>query len=452
MTGSRHLLELNGMNLLIDCGSFQGTKENRLRNWMPFPVPANSIDRVLLTHAHLDHSGHIPRLVREGFTGPVNCTYATRDLSDILLRDSAHLQEEDAQRANEKGYSKHTPALPLYTVEDAEQSLKLFSPLHYGEELTLDTTVRVKFRDAGHILGASQIDIKNGSRKTSRKILFSGDLGRPDQPILSDPAQVYDVDYLVLESTYGDRIHDRTEPKLQLAQVINQSIERGGVLVIPSFAVGRTPTMLYTIRELEDEGLIPVIPVYVDSPMSIRATAVFEEHLNDLDITSRRKFMDGKQLFRPQQVNFAMTSTESRAVNQVRERAIIISSSGMATGGRILHHLEQRLPHRNNTILFIGYQAEGTRGRTMLEGAKEVRIHGAEVPVAAHVESITSYSGHGDYQELLAWLMGFNHAPEKVFLVHGEPDALTSLSEKIREQFGWETVVPKLGESYELDL
>jgi metallo-beta-lactamase family protein len=452
VTGSRHLLDLNGHNLLIDCGSFQGTKENRLRNWEPFPVPANEIERVFLTHAHIDHSGHIPRLCTEGFTGPIHSTHATCDLTDILLRDSAHIQEEDARQANEDGYTKHSPALPLYTVKDAEAAMKQFAPLHYNEDLFLDALTRIKFRDSGHILGAAFIDIKTRTGGKSRKIVFSGDVGRPDQPILRDPTQAYNADYLVLESTYGDRLHDRGNPRDELARVILGSIDRGGVLVIPSFAVGRTQTLLYVIRELEEEGRIPPIPVFVDSPMSIRATECFEDHMNDLDITARRLMLEGNHIFRPKQLEFAMSKNESMAINTIHSRAIIISSSGMATGGRVLHHLMQRLPHKQNTILFIGYQAEGTRGRTIMEGGETVKIHGVDVPVNAKVESISGYSGHGDYNELLAWLMGFNCPPEKTFIVHGEPAAAQGMAEHIQKTLKWDVVLPEPGVRYDLDL
>lgn len=452
VTGSRHLLNLDCGSFLIDCGSFQGQKELRLRNWEPFPVPASDIDRVFLTHAHIDHSGHIPRLVKEGFTGPVHSTHATSDLCSILLRDSAHIQEEDARDANEKGYSKHKPALPLYTVDDAERAMTKFRPVHYGEDLFLDETTRVKFKDAGHILGAACIDVKTRIGGKTRKIVFSGDIGRPDQPILRDPAQVFEVDYLVLESTYGNRLHDHGNPRAELARVINESMERGGVLVIPSFSVGRTQTLLYDIRELEDAGVVPSNPVYVDSPMSIRATEVFEEHLNDLDITARRQIIEGEQIFRPRQVQFAMSRKQSMAINPLRSHAIIIASSGMVTGGRILHHMAQRLPHAENTVLFIGYQAEGTRGRAILGGSRTVKMRGSEVPVHARIESISGYSGHGDYNELMAWLMGFNRAPEKTFIVHGEPVAASAMAEHIRQRFGWDVTIPELGRSYGLDM
>lgn len=452
VTGSRHLLEVNGKKLLIDCGLFQGTKQNRLKNWEPFPVPPETIDRLLLTHAHIDHSGYIPRFCRDGFAGRIHCTYPTYDLCEILLRDSAHLQEEDAAWANQQGFSKHKPALPLYTVDDANNALSFFSPVYYGEDLYLDEGLRVKFKEAGHILGSAFVDIKLTNGKKERRIVFSGDLGRPERPVLRDPVQAFNVDYLVLESTYGNRRHENFVPYQDFVRVINESVERGGVLVIPSFAVGRTQTLLYVIRELEEQGQIPALPIYIDSPMAIDATKIFEQRLADLDLTSRVEVLEGKNLFRPQRLHICKSQGESKAINKIGSRAIIISSSGMATGGRILHHLAQRLPHPQNTILFIGFQAEGTRGRAIVDGNPTVKIHGQHVPVNAKVESISGFSGHADYNELLAWLMGFNKAPETIFLVHGEPEASQALAEKIRQQFGWKVEIPEYGQSFELDL
>ncbi len=452
VTGSRHLLELNGKKLLIDCGLFQGTKQNRLKNWDPFPVPPETIDALLLTHAHIDHSGYIPRFCRDGFAGRIHCTYPTYDLCEILLRDSAHLQEEDAAWANKKGFSKHKPALPLYTIEDANNALAFFSPVYYGEDLFLEEGLRVKFKEAGHILGSAFVDIKLTNGKKERRIVFSGDIGRPERPLLRDPVQAFNVDYLVLESTYGNRRHGNFVPYQDFVRVINESVERGGVLVIPSFAVGRTQTLLYVIRELEEQGQIPPLPIYIDSPMAIDATKIFEQRFADLDLTSRVQVLEGKKLFRPQRLHICKSQGESKAINAIGSRAIIISSSGMATGGRILHHLAQRLPHPQNTILFIGFQAEGTRGRMIMEGSPTVKIHGQYFPVNAKVENISGFSGHADYNELLAWLMGFNKAPENIFLVHGEPEASQALAEKIRQQFGWKVEIPEYGQGFELDL
>jgi len=449
VTGSRFLLDIRGKKFLIDCGLFQGKKEDRLRNWDDFPVNPSEVDTVFVTHAHIDHTGYLPRFCRDGFEGKIHCTHATHDLCRILLPDSAHLQKEDAEWANRKGFSKHKPALPLYTAEDADNALEKFAPLHFGEDFGIGEGMRVKLKDAGHILGSAFIDIKAGNGD-SRKILFSGDYGRPDQPVLRDPAQVYNVDYLILESTYGDRLHDHTPIDEELARVVNESRDRGGVLVIPSFAVGRTQALLYVLRDLEERGEIPPMPVYVDSPMSINATGVFEKRIVDMDLTSRMLTLEGKKIFRPKQLTFSRTRRDSISINAVGKGAIIISSSGMVSGGRILHHMVQRLPYEHNTVLFIGYQAEGTRGRAIMEGGTSVKIHGEQVPVGAKIESISGFSGHGDYNEILAWLMGFNKPPETTFIVHGEPESRKALAEKIKTRFGWNVVVPEFGETREL--
>ena len=354
VTGSRFLLDVRGRNILIDCGLFQGLKENRLKNWDPFPFPPAEIEKVFLTHAHIDHSGYLPRFCKEGFSGHVHCTYATSDLCEILLKDSAHIHEEDARWANKKGYSRHKPALPLYTVADSEQALGLFSPLYYGEHCKIGGNIRVKLKDAGHMLGSSFVDIKTTGNGTSRKIFFCGDFGRPDRPLMSDPVQAFNVDYLVLESTYGSRLHKNVSAEEELARVIRESAKRGGVLVIPAFSVGRTQILLYMIRELEEQGKIRSMPVYMDSPMSINATGIFEKHIADLDLAARVKILEGKKILHPKQLTFCKSAKESRAINEIRGKAIIISASGMVNGGRILHHMIQRLPHPENTILFIG--------------------------------------------------------------------------------------------------
>ncbi len=407
---------------------------------------------MLLTHAHIDHTGYLPRFCKSGFSGQIHCTYATNDLCHILLKDSAHLQEEDAYWANKKGFSKHKPALPLYTVKDAEKALTYFSPLHYGEDFYLSDNIRLKFKDAGHILGSSFIDIKITNTKHSKKILFSGDIGRPKRQFLREPVQAFDVDYLILESTYGDRLHDDVSPEEELVRVIKESIKRGGVLLIPSFAVGRTQTLLYILRGLEEQGKIPSLPVYVDSPMAIDATDIYKRRISDLNLSSRILALKKIRIFHPKQLHLCDSKEQSIAINQQKSKAIIISASGMATGGRILHHLRQRLPYPENTILFIGYQADGTRGRTILENKPHVKIHGKHIPIKANVENISGFSGHADYNEILAWLMGFNKPPEKTFITHGEAEASASLAEKIHKQFGWDVVIPDFGESFELNI
>ena len=451
VTGSRFLLDAEKIKLLIDCGLFQGLKQDRLKNWEPFPIPTAEIDKVLLTHAHLDHSGYLPRFIRQGFTGKVHCTWSTFDLCKIMLRDSGHLQEEDAYWANKKKFSKHEPALPLYTVKDAENSLKYFDPVFYGQDLFVADSLRVEFRDAGHILGSSFVDIKNTSNKRIRKILFSGDLGRPCRPILRDPVQVFEVDYLVLESTYGDRLHDPKPPEEELARVINESVKRGGSLVIPAFAVGRTQELLFCIRELEEQGKIPSLPVFVDSPMAIDTTMVFEKQKGDYDLATKVLELEGKKILKTKQIKFCRSTEESKWIDEQRNPGIIISASGMVEGGRILHHLAHRLPHPQNTVLFIGFQATGTRGRTIVEGKPTVKIHGQEIPIRAKIENISGFSAHADYNETLAWLMGFNRPPLKTFIVHGEPEAAQSLAEKITTLLSWEVIIPKFKESFAID-
>jgi len=451
VTGSKYLLEADGKKLLIDCGMFQGLKELRLRNWQDFPVDPTSIDAVILTHAHIDHSGYLPKLVQMGFKGIVYATPATMDLCQIMLPDSAHLQEEDAKYANKKRFSKHETALPLYGLTDAENALGLFQSLPYGKLIELSPNVTLCYRDAGHILGSAFVDIWVKQKDGERRILFSGDLGRPAQPILRDPHTVFGTDYLILESTYGDRLHGETDRKEDLAKVINASYERGGVLVIPSFAVGRTQELLYTIRELENEKRIPFMPIFVDSPMAINATTVFMKNSQDHDMESKVAELKGIDILKTSDLRFTRTAEQSKMINNIPGKAIIISASGMVTGGRILHHLFNRLANPNNTVLFIGYQAEGTRGRTIMEGAESVKIHGQQIVVKAHIEQIGGFSAHADYNEILAWLSSFNEAPRKIFIVHGEASQSVALSERIHTSFNWETAIPKYLESVELN-
>jgi metallo-beta-lactamase family protein len=451
VTGSRFLLELTNKKYLIDCGLFQGLKENRLKNWDPFPVDPASINKIFLTHAHIDHTGYLPRFCREGFRGQIHCTDATHSLSQIMLRDSAHLQEEDAEWANKKGYSKHKPALPLYTKEDAEHALNLFQPYHYGQDFYIEDNIRVKFKDAGHILGSSFIDIKKLDGENNTKILFSGDFGRANRPILNDPVQVYNVDYLILESTYGDRLHEEGSPYDELARVINESYERGGVLLVPSFSVDRTQLLLYVIRELEEQNKIPGLSIYMDSPMAIAATEIFKQRVTDYDLIARKLVIRGKNIFNTRNLRICAAREESIAINKIRKNAIIISASGMATGGRIVHHMAERLPDDRNTLLLIGYQVEGTRGHSILTGKSSVKIHGKEVPVKAKIENIFGFSGHADYEEILAWLMAFNKPPKNTFIVHGEAKASDSLARKIKDRYGWKVSIPQFRETFELD-
>ena len=452
VTGSRHLLSFQENRLLIDCGLFQGRKELRLKNWEPFPVNPASIGEVILTHAHIDHTGFLPGLVKAGFEGRVRCTRATADLCRILLPDTAHLQEEEARWANKKGYSKHSPALPLFTSRDAEAALQRFDPVSYGDHFHPVPGLRAKFRDTGHILGAGFLDLKwTRTDGSPAKLVFSGDLGRPQDEVLRPPATPYNVDYLVLESTYGDRLHDDADPRELLAQVVREAMDRGGVLVIPAFAVGRSQTLLHVLRELEEDGRIPQVPVYVDSPMALEALEVHRSHIADLNLQCRKRHLAGVDLFRTSDLRLTATPQQSMAINRVGERAIILSASGMAAGGRILHHLKERLPHERNTVLFIGYQAEGTRGRQILDGRDHIRMFGTEVPVRAQIESLSGFSGHADCREILAWLMGFNRPPRRIFLVHGEKEASRSLAGAIESRFGWSATPVEEGQEVDLE-
>ena len=451
VTGSRTLLETQGKKLLVDCGLFQGRKEDRLKNWDPFPVPVDEIDGIFLTHAHIDHTGFLPRLKRQGYEGPVWCTAPTADLARILLPDTGHLQEEEARWANKRGYSKHRPAKPLFDQRDAEATLPLLKPVPYGAHVRPTPHLRAKYQDVGHILGAGFLDIKSDRVKDTRKICFSGDLGRPHDMILRPPSQPYNVDYLILESTYGNRLHDEHDLREALAAAIRAGVERGGVIVVPAFAVGRAQSLLFVIRELEAEGAIPELDVYLDSPMAQNALRAHQAHTSDLNLDARKLTLRGIELFKTKRLHITQSRDQSIAINKVKERAVIISASGMATGGRILHHLSERLPHAENTVLLIGYQAQGTRGRALLEGKESIRMFGGDVPVRAHVERIEGFSGHADYEEILAWLLGFNQAPERVFLVHGEPEAREALAGHIRKQFQWDVTVPNEGDSFILD-
>ncbi len=451
VTGSRHMLETHGKRILIDCGLFQGRKEMRLKNWDTFPISPITFDEIILTHAHIDHTGYLPKFVKDGFSGTINCTDATADLLRILLPDTGHLMSEEARYANKKGSSKHKPAKPLFDEEDAQAVFPLVKPVPYGRHFYPAEGLRAKFRNVGHILGASYVDLKTKSGDGYSKILFSGDLGRPHDSILRAPAQPYNVDYLVMESTYGDRLHNKYDPREDFVRILNESFERGGVVVIPAFSVGRTQTLLYMLRELEEEGLIPSVPVYVDSPMALKALDVHKNHVADLNIAARKQKILGTHLFKPKQTQHCRKVDQSKAINRIKDRAIIISASGMATGGRILHHLKERLPNPNNTILFVGYQAEGTRGRKLMDGAEELRMFGDDIPVNAKIEYIPGFSGHADYGEMLAWMMGFNQKPKKVFLVHGEDDVRHAWAKHIREKLNWDVVVPEEGESFDLE-
>lgn len=438
VTGSKHLVDTGKSQVLLDCGLFQGLKALRQRNWDPPPLDPDEFEAVVLSHAHIDHSGYLPVFVRHGFRGPVYCTPATADLLKLLLPDSAHLQEEQAEYANFRGFSRHAPALPLCTVEDAEAALELLQPRPYGAEFEVTPDIRATYHPAGHILGSATVSLDVG--KPSRRLVFSGDLGRWDRPVLPDPQLVEEADVLLVEATYGNR-HHGPDPVDELARVVRDAAKRGGALIIPAFAIGRTQELLWHLRLLEEQGEIPVLPVYIDSPMAIDVTDIYLRHRPEHDLDMRMVEQSGQHPLYPSQFKLARTQEESMALNDVRGPVIIISASGMATGGRILHHLKLRLPNRRTTVLLVGFQASGTRGRSLLEGADELRIHGRQVKVRARVQSLDGLSAHADQGELLQWLAGFDKHPRVTYLVHGEPSAAATLKERIGSRYGWETHV-----------
>ncbi len=449
VTGSRFLLELPRARVLVDCGLFQGLKELRLRNWHEFPVPPASIDAVVLTHAHVDHSGYLPGLARNGFTGPVYATEDTVALSRIMLPDSGRLQEEDAEYAARKGYSKHHPPLPLYTEGDAERVLRQMQGVPFDRSITVAPGAELVLRPAGHILGSAIATLALDGA-APRTITFSGDLGRPQHPILRPPAPPPDSDVIVVESTYGDRRHDDETALRAFEDALERTIARGGMVVIPSFAVDRTEVILYHLRRLIAAGRLPRVPVYVDSPMALAALALYRNAIRagraDVDPVP-----DGEDPFDPGDLREARTRVQSKAIHHDRGPGIIISASGMASGGRVLHHLARRLPNPRDTVLLPGYQAEGTRGRALASGAKTIKLLGRYVAVRAEVVSVPAFSVHADQGELIDWLRRAPRPPETVFIVHGEPAAARALEAAIEEQLDWTAVVPRYLEQVRLD-
>jgi len=443
VTGSKYLLEAGGERLMIDCGLFQGDKELRLRNWNPLPVPAASIQWLLLTHAHLDHVGYIPRLVKDGFRGQILASAATVDLAKIVLPDSGHLQEEDAEFANKKGFSKHAPALPLYTYEEAVKSLKYMRAVNALEPVEISPHFTIRGFFAGHILGARMIEVTVRENGNVKRLLFSGDLGRFPQMVIPEPAVPEDgFDYMLLESTYGDRLHAKEDIAARLASIVESTASHGGTVVIPSFAVGRTQELLFLFRELIEAKEMHSVPIHVDSPMAIDVTHLYEKHQEDHSLELDALEAQGIKPFSPPNLHFDKTVDDSKQLNDARYPMIIISASGMATGGRVIHHLERCLPDHRNTVLFVGFQAAGTRGRAIQSGAQSVKMHGHEVQVRARIESIDNLSAHADYAEILAWLKRFAKPPGKTFMVHGEPKASEALRQRIAEQLHWDVTVP----------
>ena len=452
VTGSKFLIEHDGFRLLVDCGLFQGLKELRERNWSPPPFDPRSLGLVLLTHAHLDHSGYLPVLHRDGYDGPILATPASRDLCGIVLPDSGHLQEEDARFANRHGSSRHKPALPLYTLDDARRVLPKLESIGFHTPREVHAGVTVTYRAAGHIIGAAMIEVRlRGRDGRERVVVFSGDLGRPSQPILPDPEGMPPCDHLLLESTYGNRDHPRENAKEHLGRIVNDTIRRGGTVLIPAFAVGRTQHLMYLLNELRRDGtLAEDVPIYADSPMAIEANRIVVRHTEAQDDEMRQAEARGHDLLGMKSVRFATTVEESKALNNVTYPAIIISASGMAEGGRILHHLAYRLSDHRTTVLFVGFQAAGTRGRALQDGRDMIKIYGREIPVRARIETLDGLSAHADRTEILAWLRGATTRPGRVHLVHGEPDARDALAASIREQLSLDVTTPQYLEKVEL--
>jgi metallo-beta-lactamase family protein len=440
VTGSKYLLEHGGKRLLVDCGLFQGLKQLRLRNWDAFPVPPAEIDAIVLTHAHLDHSGYIPRLVQLGFRGKVYCSTATHDLCGLLLPDSARLLEEEAEYANRRGFSKHQPALPLYTEQDARAALECFTPRAFDQGFEPIPGVRVLLRGAGHLLGAASVRVE----WERRALLFSGDLGRSQDLLMRPPAPPEASDWVVVESTYGDRAHAGVDPLTAMADVISRTAARGGIVVIPAFAIGRAQTLMYCLHLLKEQRRIPDLPAFLNSPMAADATHIYEQHRAEHRLTPEQcRAMRAA-------VHIVNSVEESKRLNELRMPAVIISASGMASGGRVLHHLKAFAPDARNAILFAGFQAAGTRGALIVGGAPTVKIHGQHVPIRAEVAMIQSLSAHADREELLAWVGALPAAPQRVFVTHGEPVPADALRQAIEERHRWPCTVPEYRDTVEL--
>ncbi|HYB97190.1 MAG TPA: MBL fold metallo-hydrolase [Vicinamibacterales bacterium] len=445
VTGSKYLLDIDGQRILFDCGLFQGLKDLRLRNWSPLPVPAETIDAVVLTHAHIDHTGWLPRLIAQGFKGPVHCTRGTADLCRLVLPDAAHLQEEDAKFANKRGFSKHQPALPLYTEADAAETLTRLRPSPFNTTVSVSKEIAVQFINAGHLLGSSYV-LVHRQHNDGKRILFGGDLGRYSRPILPDPSPGVAADVLLVESTYGDRKHPDEDDGARLARIITETHARGGKVIIPAFAIGRVEELLYWLFKLEDAGRLPTLPIYVDSPMAVKAIEYYKAHAGELD-----KELESLRRKLPRFTSIS-AARDSKALVENDSPAVIIASSGMATGGRVVHHLFAGLPDPRNTVLFVGFQAAGTRGRQLVDGAQHVKMFGQHVPVHARIEKIDGMSSHADAGEIVQWLRTFPRAPKVTYLVHGEVVAQDALKIRIQKELGWHVEIPTHGQKVDLPL
>jgi metallo-beta-lactamase family protein len=437
VTGAKFLLAADGTRLLMECGMFQGLRELRARNWEAPPVEPGTLAAVLLSHAHIDHSGYLPRLARDGFRGPIFCSPGTADLLKIMLPDAARLQEEEAEFRNRKEATKHRPALPLFTTADADRALGLVRPIAFEQPFAPAPGVDARFRLSGHILGASTVEVVAGGRR----LVYSGDLGRYDVPIMRDPVTVASADTLLVESTYGDRLHPAGDATPVVEQAVRRAADRRGWLLIPAFAIGRTQDILYLLRELEEAGRIPKLPVYLDSPMGIESTRIYARHPEEHDPDVARVEAEGKRPFVPSRFQLSSTGDDSKKLNGIDGPGIIVAGSGMATGGRILHHLRHRLPDERTTVLFVGYQAAGTRGRQLRDGVAKLRIFGEDVLVRATIMTTDALSAHADQAEIIRWLRGFARPPAMTYCVHGEPSAAAALRDAIEQQLGWRCAV-----------
>lgn len=446
VTGAKFLLEAGAARVLLECGMFQGLRELRERNWQPPPVDPGRLDAVLLSHAHIDHSGYLPRLVRDGFGGPIHCSAGTADLLRIMLPDAARLQEEEAEFRTRHRVGRHRPALPLFTVADAEAALGQVRTVDFDTRVTVAAGVGAWFRPSGHILGASIVDVD----AAGRRLVYSGDLGRYGVPIMNDPVHVEAAHTLLVESTYGNRLHPEDDGTPVIARAVRRAAEQRGWLLVPAFAIGRTQELLYLLRRLEEAGEIPRLPIYLDSPMGIEATVLYARRRDEHDEEAQQVAADGGRPFAPVRLRLTRTAEESKRLNAVDGPAIVVAGSGMATGGRILHHLRQRLPDPRTTVLFVGFQAAGTRGRLLREGADRVRIFGEDVPVRATTMATDALSAHADRAELLRWLRGFRRPPDATWCVHGEPAAAAALRDAIEAELGWRVAVAADGQRIDL--